>query len=411
MIGLLSTCQLGHMRTNKNCPKYGDLDTNTETPDLEKVPGKSTSLNPSGPSQIKTVTKKLIPKSATKIALVEASEGENLSPSTKVVPLKFKCSSTDNVSDKFTLGLTKITEQPVTSDPETGKSTVKVNKIIISNKPKTEDVHVGSQKLPIVIRPPADTDKGQGEVQKPTIVIRPPANTERDRVESHKISRRLPIETEREQLHKKIIIKRPKEVIDLDQFSQDGGTGIEHRKTKRIVELSSFEVDRNQETMHSAQTAKKKAKDKRKWWEEQEKHRNEERLREERARRLHEEEMRMLEEQERLARIKRYETAMRREREEEERQKAKKKKKKIRAEMRDDYMEDSRSSRFDKRMPERDRSAKRRPVVDYAATTKRRRGGEVIYHTYLYSRFFLCLCCFCISTGDITHLSIFNCRR
>lgn len=399
------------MRTNKNCPKYGDLDTNTETPDQEKVPGKSTSLNPSGPSQTKTVTKKLIPKSATKIALVDASEGENLSPSTKVVPLKFKCSSTDNVSDKFTLGLTKITEQPVTSDPETGKSTVKVNKIIISNKPKTEDVHVGSQKLPIVIRPPADTDKGQGEVQKPTIVIRPPANTERDRVESHKISRRLPIETEREQLHKKIIIKRPKEVIDLDQFSQDGGTGIEHRKTKRIVELSSFEVDRNQETTHSAQTAKKKAKDKRKWWEEQEKHRNEERLREERARRLHEEEMRMLEEQERLARIKRYETAMRREREEEERQKAKKKKKKIRAEMRDDYMEDSRSSRFDKRMPERDRSAKRRPVVDYAATTKRRRGGEVIYHTYLYSRFFLCLCCFCISTGDITHLGIFNYRR
>lgn len=378
------------MRTNKNCPKYGELDTHVETPDLEKVPGKSTTLNASGPSPIKTVTKKLIPKSATKIALVEASEGENSSPSTKVVPLKFKCSSTDNVPEKFTLGLTQITDQPITSDAETGKSTVKVNKIIISNKQKTEDVHVGSHKPPIVIRPPTDTDKGQGELQKPTIVIRPPANTERDRVESHKISKRPPKEPEREQSHKKIIIRRPKEVIDLDQFSQHGGTGIEHRKTKRIVELSSFEMHRKPENIHPAQLSKKKAKDNRKWLEEQEKRRNEERLREERARRFREEEMRMLEEQQRLVEIRRFEAAMRREREEEERQKAKKKKNKKRPEISDEYMEDSRSSRSEKRMPERERSAKRRPIVelgrygtDYAATTKRRRGGEVNYHAYL----------------------------
>ncbi|PON98287.1 Histone acetylase PCAF [Trema orientale] len=375
--------QLGHMRTNKNCPKYGEIETNVETPEPEKAPGKSTSLNQYGLSQTKPLTKKLIPKSATKIALVEASEGENSSLGTKV-PLKFKCGSTDKIPDKTSVGVTQSTDQPVVSDTETVKSTtVKVNKIIISNKSKPEDVQVESHKPPIVIRPPTDTDRGQVEIQKPTIVIRPPANTERDRIESRKILKRPRTETDREQSHKKIIIKRPKEIIDVDQVAQDGGSSIEHRKTKRIVELSSFEMHRNQ-NMYFAEAAKKKARENRKLWEEQEKHRNEERLREERARRLREEERRRLEEQDRVAEIRRYEVAIRREREEEERQKAKKKKKKKMPEIEDDYIEVSRSRRFDKRIPDRDRSAKQRPVVelgrygaDHAATTKRRRGGEV----------------------------------
>ena len=384
---ILLVDKLGHMRTNKNCPKYGETETNVETPEPEKVPGKSTSLNPSGLSQTKTVTKKLIPKSATKIALVEASEGENTSPGTKVLPLKFKCGSTEKIPDKSSIGATQSTDQPVMSDTDTGKSTVKINKIIISNKSKPEDLQIESHKPPIVIRPPSDTDRGQAELQKPTIVIRPPANTERDRIESSKILKRPRTEKDREQSHKKIVIKRPKEIIDVDQVAQDGGTSTDHRKTKRIVELSSFEMQRNQENVYLAEAAaKKKARDNRKLWEEQERRRNEERLREERARRLREEEIRMLEEQERVAEIRRYEVAIRREREEEERQKAKKKKKKKRPAIEDDYMEDSRTRRFDKRMPERDRSAKRRPVVesggygaDYATTTKRRRGGEVIY--------------------------------
>ncbi|XP_048320422.2 transcription initiation factor TFIID subunit 1 isoform X2 [Ziziphus jujuba] len=380
--------QLGHMRTNKNCPKYGeDLEANLETPDTEKGSGKSTSLNPSGQSQPKAPAKKFIPKSATKIALVEASESENNGPSSKVLPVKFKCGPTDKLPDKISLGGAQSSDRPVTSDPETGKSSIKVNKIIISNKMKPEDVQVESLKAPILIRPPSETDKTQLESQRPTIVIRPPANTDRDQVESHRSSTviRPPTETEREQPHKKIIIKRPKEIIDTDQISQDGGTELEHRKTKRIVELSSFEKHRKQENVYFAeQAAKKKAKDDRRRWEEQEKWKSEERKREERARKRHEEEMRMFEEKERLAELRRYEASIRREREEEERQREKKKKKKKRPEIRDEYMEDPRARRSEKRVAERDRSAKRRPVVelgrvgaDYGPTAKRRRGGEV----------------------------------
>lgn len=372
------------MRTNKNCPKYGeDLETHIETPDTEKASGKSTSVNPSSQSQPKAPTKKFIPKSATKIALVETSEGENIGLNAKVLPLKFKCGPTDKLPDKLALGVAQGSDRPTTSDPETGKSSVKVNKIIISNKMKNEDVPGESHKPPILIRPPSDADKIQVESQRPTIVIRPPAVADRDQVESHKpfVVKRARSETEREQPHKKIIIKRPKEIIDVDQTSQDGGTDFEHRKTRRIVELSSFEKHMKQESVYLAgQPSKKKAKNDRRRWEEQERQRNEDRLREERARRLREEE-----EKERLAEIRRYAAAIRREREEEERQKEKKKKKKKRPEMRDEYMEDPRARRFGKRMQERDRSAKRRPVVElgrYSAdsgpASKRRRGGEVI---------------------------------
>ncbi|KAH0988884.1 hypothetical protein GBA52_000367 [Prunus armeniaca] len=380
--------QAGHMRTNKNCPKYGeDQETHSDTPDLDKADGKITALNPSNQAQQKTTTKKLVPKSATKIAVVETSDVD-IGLSTKVLPLKFKCGSTEKLPDKQALGETESSERPVASDPETGKPTFKVNKIIISNKMKPENAPVESQKPPIVIRPPTDTDKGHVESQKPTIVIRPPANTDRDQVESQKplIAKRPSIEAQREQHHKKIIIKRPKEIIDIDQVSQDGSTPVEHRKTKRIVELTSSEKNRKEENMYLAkEAAKKKARDDKRSREEQEKRRNEERLKEERARRLYEEEMRMIEEQERLAEIRRYEAVIRQEREEEERQKAKKnKQKKKRPEIREDYIEDSRARRLDKRMQERDRGAKRRPVVELgryggesAPITKRRRGGEV----------------------------------
>jgi transcription initiation factor TFIID subunit 1 len=173
-------------------------------------------------------------------------------------------------------------------------------------------------------------------------------------------------ETDREQPQKKIIIKRPKEIIDVDQVSQDGSTGVEYRKTKRIVELSNIEKHRKQDNKYLAEeSAKRKAREDRRWWEEQEKQRNEERQKEERARRLYEDEMRMLEEQEKLAEIKRYEAAIRREREEEERQKAKKKKKKKkRSEIKEEYIEDPRT-RSDKRMPERDRSTKRSLLLSW----------------------------------------------
>ncbi|KAB1217543.1 Transcription initiation factor TFIID subunit 1 [Morella rubra] len=382
---------LGHMRTNKNCPKYGeDPEANLETADLEKASIKSKSLDPSSQSQQKPQTKKLIPKSATKIAIVEAPDGEKSSLKAKVLPVKFKCGSIDKLSDNLGVEAAPGLDQPVTSISETGKSIVKFNKIIIPSKMKADDAD-----------PP-----------KPSIVIRPPTNTAKDQPESHRRSLviRPQTETDRDQPQKKIIIKRPKEIMDVDQVSQDGSTGFEYRKTKRIVELSKIEKHRKQENMFLAgESAKKKAREDRRWWEEQEKQRNEERLKEERTRRLYEGEMRMLEEQEKLAEIKRYEASIRREREEEERQKAKQKKKK-RPEVKEEYLEDPRTRRSDKRMPERDRSAKRRPVVElgrysaeYTPQTKRRKGGEVLHSIIpclLLSRFFLHLVLFITSYSD-----------
>lgn len=356
------------------------------------------------------------------MALVETSEGEKSSLKAKNLPVKFKCGSADRLPDKVAPGTTHGPDQPVISDAETGNKFVKVNKIIISNKMKPEDSQVESHKPSIVIRPPTETDKEHVESHKPSIVIRPPSEIDRDQVESHKPSNvtrpptetdrdqveshkpsiviRPPVDTDRDQPRKKIIIKRPKE-ISLDQVSQDGSTGLEYRKTKKIVELSSFEKHKKPETKHlNEDAAKRKAREDKRLWEEEEKRRNAERLREERAKRLYEEEMRMLEEQERLAEIRKFEEAIRREREEEERQKARKKKKKKMPEMRDNHLEDYRTRRNDRRIPERDRSTKRRPVVelgkfgaDYGPPTKRRRGGEVhsayfLQALYLFSTFY-----------------------
>ncbi|KAJ1431159.1 Bromodomain-like superfamily [Sesbania bispinosa] len=235
--------QLGHMRTNKNCPKYGeDLEAQLESIDMEKSSGKSGFADPSGrPSR----------------------------------------NSTEKSSDKPAIEILQSSDKPVTSDSETAKS-AKVNKIIIPKKMKPDDTQAESIKHAIVIRHPSDSGRGQVDSHKLPIKIRPP------------------MEIDREQSHKKIIIKRTKEVADLELDSPGGNTGLEHRKTKRIVELSNFEKHRKQETMYSTEgLAKWKAKEDRRWWEEQEKRRNEARIREDRARRHHKEEIRILKEQER----------------------------------------------------------------------------------------------------------------
>ncbi|XP_057448768.1 transcription initiation factor TFIID subunit 1 isoform X2 [Lotus japonicus] len=346
--------QLGHMRTNKNCPKYGeDLEAQLESTDIEKS-GKSIFVDPSSQSQHKAPSRRSISKSSTKIAPVDNS--------TKI-PLKFKCSSTEKSSDKPAIEIFQSSDKPVTSDSETAKS-AKVNKIIIPSKVKPDDTQAESLKHAIVIRPPADSGRGLADSHKFPIKIR--SSTEIDR----------------EQSHKKIIIKRTKEVVDLELDSPVASAGLEHRKTKRIVELSNFEKYSRQETVYSTEgLVKWKGNEDRRWWEEQEKRRNEVRLREDRARRHHKDEIRMLKEQERLDELKRYEEDIRREREEEEQQKAKKKKKKKKHDFRDDYLDDPRSRRYDKRMLERDRSGKRRSAelgnigVDIMPPTKRRRGG------------------------------------
>ncbi|RYQ81370.1 hypothetical protein Ahy_Scaffold1g107319 isoform B [Arachis hypogaea] len=331
--------QLGHMRTNKNCPKYGeDLEAQIESTDIEKPSGKSIILDPSNQSQQKSLTKKLVPKTAPKTPSVDNS-----------TKLKFICISTEKSSDKPALENLQSSEKPVTSDSETARS-AKVNRIIFPKKVKPDDTQAESVRRPIVIRPPTDSARGQVDSPKVPIKFRPPTDIERER---H---------------HQKLVIKPAKEIVDVDLDSPYGNKRLEHRKTKRIVELANFEKQRKPEPMY------RQAKEERRWWEEQEKRRNEARLKEERARRHHKEEVRMLREQEKLDEIKRFEEDIRREREEEERQKAKKKKKKKKPEFTDDYLDDPRARRYDKRMLDRDKSTKKRGA-DLMPPTKRRRGG------------------------------------
>ncbi|XP_020978451.1 transcription initiation factor TFIID subunit 1 isoform X2 [Arachis ipaensis] len=345
--------QLGHMRTNKNCPKYGeDLEAQIESTDIEKPSGKSIILDPSNQSQQKSLTKKLVPKTAPKTPSVDNS-----------TKLKFICISTEKSSDKPALENLQSSEKPVTSDSETVRS-AKVNRIIFPKKVKPDDTQAESVRRPIVIRPPTDSARGQVDSPKVPIKFRPPTDIERER---H---------------HQKLVIKPAKEIVDVDLDSPYGNKRLEHRKTKRIVELANFEKQRKPEPMYPTEGLTKWQAKERRWWEEQEKRRNEARLKEERARRHHKEEIRMFREQEeRLDEIKRFEEDIRREREEEERQKAKKKKKKKKPEFTDDYLDDHRARRYDKRMLDRDKSTKRRSIelgkrgADLMPPTKRRRGG------------------------------------
>ncbi|XP_043715426.1 transcription initiation factor TFIID subunit 1 [Telopea speciosissima] len=343
--------QLGHMRTNKNCPKYGeDLDMQVESSDLEKASGKSTLLDPSAQPQPRTVTKKLIPKGATKVSLVETPENiENFVSKPKILPLKLKCGPADKLPERTTPGSAQSSEKHVNIDVENvTKSVTKINKIIISNKTKPEDVQV--------------------EPHKPSIMIRSVTETDKD------------------QPRKKLIIKQPKGISNSNLIKQElfNSLGEENRKAKKMIKLSSFEKQRKQVSRKLEEEAEKRKVAERRFWEEEEKRRYAEKMREERRTMRIYEERRLQEEQQRLAEIRRNEEAERREREERERQKAKNKKKKKKAEMRDEYLEEPRASRNDRRMPERDRAAKRRPAVEvgrYATEnsqqTKRRRGGEV----------------------------------
>eukprot|EP00262_Sarcandra_glabra_P004087 TRINITY_DN15080_c0_g2_i1.p1 TRINITY_DN15080_c0_g2~~TRINITY_DN15080_c0_g2_i1.p1 ORF type:complete len:842 (-),score=235.15 TRINITY_DN15080_c0_g2_i1:38-2287(-) len=345
--------QLGHMRTNKNCPKYGeDTEIQVDSTDLENAT-KKPHLDVSTHPQPKVPIKKLVPKAPTKNALMETPENVEKSvskSSTKALPLKLKCGPSDRSYENITPGA-QTSDKQITADAEIGsKSVVKISKIKISSKMKSEDTQI--------------------ELPKPSVIIRPPS------------------ETERNQSHKKIIIKQPKGIINVEQ-------GLEEKYTKatKMIHLSSFDKRKQKENKRFAkENAKMRVMEERRLWEEEEKRRSKERIIEERNMRIYEEERRMQEEQQRLYDIRMYEAAKRREREEWEKEKKKKKKKKKKVEVRNEYLEDSRISRNDRRIPERDRAAKRRPVVDlgryaaeYAPQTKRRRGGEVVLSNILES--------------------------
>ncbi|KAI3918634.1 hypothetical protein MKX01_041954 [Papaver californicum] len=336
--------QAGHMRTNKNCPRYGeDLDAHVENSSLERISGKL-NLHDSS-TQPKSTTKKMMPKIAARKVPAEAQEKVEKA---KTFQLKVKCA----LPDKSLEQITTATQSSDKQDEMGSISVSKYSKIIIFNKMKVEDFH--------------------GELQKhPSIVIRPPLNIEKPS-------------------QKKIIIKQPK----VDQVREEALYGVqeEHTKTEKMMQLSSYEIHRKQEQKRLADeaAAKRKAKDDKNFWEEENKRRvirdEKERERErERELILYQEGMMQLE-QNRLAESRRNQEALQqREKEELERQKMKKKKKVKFDEMGDDYyLGEPRGYRTSYRMPERSRAAKKRPAVEsfarygpeYGQQTKRRRGGE-----------------------------------
>ncbi|KAL0365199.1 UNVERIFIED_CONTAM: Transcription initiation factor TFIID subunit [Sesamum angustifolium] len=274
--------QLGHMRTNKNCPKYRDTETRAESTDLEKSSSKPNFVDQAEQSQQKPLTKKVTPKNGIKTAGSEAPEDDK--PTSKAKVLKVKCGATDKLPDRHTPPTSQSSDRPVISDAETGQN-------------------------------------------------------------------------------------------------QDGSIGLDNRKTKKIIELSSLDKHREHDNKHFfEESSRMRDPEGNPWW--VDKRRNAERQQEERNRRA--EKMRMIDEQPAYELL-RYEEAIRREREEEERQRAKaKKKKKRKPEIKDDYLDDLPPRRNDRRIQERDKMVRRRPepeygkhAPDYAQASKRRRGGEV----------------------------------
>ncbi|GFP86800.1 transcription initiation factor TFIID subunit 1 [Phtheirospermum japonicum] len=324
--------QLGHMRTNKNCPKYGeDPETRAENTDLEKSSGRPSFADLAEPVP-KPHAKKIVPK----IANIFPSEApdDDIKSTSKAKFLKVKCGANDKLPDKHTPSTSQTSDRPITSDAE--KSVVKVNKIIFSNKMKPDDAFV--------------------ETPKPSVVIRPP------------------VEADRDQPRKKIIIKQPKEIINLDENSQDGSFGFEYRKTKKMIELSSLDTRRENESKHYYEESSR-VRENHSWMED---NRRSEGRQEERNRRA--EKMRMIDEQPAYDLL-RYEESIRREREEEQRAKAKKKKKR-KPEVKDEFLDEFSSRRNDRRVPERGERIVRRKAEVYTPdyntpATKRRRGGEV----------------------------------
>ncbi|KAL5992407.1 hypothetical protein ACLOJK_013325 [Asimina triloba] len=344
--------QMGHMRTNKNCPKYGEVLTESQVDNAEKdnISGKPHSADASTPPQPKPPIKKLVPKGSTKMSLVEVSESTENSASklhVKDISLKIKCSG-DRSIGKNLLGAQNLDKQTAAESDTGTKSASKINKIKFSSKPKSVGMPTEPQK------PPA-------------VVIRHPVAADRD------------------QHPKKIVFKQPKAINNVEQISIGSGVDEDFRRTKRIDELSSFDMQKKSDNNIIKETTNRRAVEER-WLEEEEKRRNKQRMQEEEARMIYQEKRRLQEEQQQMMTERRWHESFRMERE--ERQKVKKKKKKKKPNLVEEYYEESSVYKNDRR--DRDRAAKRRPPVglvryaaDNASQTKRRRGGEVVLSNIL----------------------------
>nr|XP_051203565.1 transcription initiation factor TFIID subunit 1 isoform X4 [Lolium perenne] len=316
--------QLGHMRTNKLCPKYGE---DPETSEMDAISFRHNPLDVVSHVQTKAPSKRLVAKVSPEVPETEGPESIE-----KIKPVKFRCGPPDKFLERSMSVAGSSVSDKRTMDATDLKSTGKVGKIKIFNKIKSEDY-------------PPDTPK-------PSVVIRPPAEAEKDAP------------------RKKVIIKQPKGHVD-QQRAIEIRSGQEPRKIRKIAELSTLEkANREEDHWYAGEPSQMNSSG---------------RLGSEGNRKNkvmgNDESWRAFQEQrerqeQRLIEARMYEASR-----EEELQKAKKKnKKKKKHEFRDDDVLDHRPYRNDRKVPERNRAAKRRTPADmteYAPSAKRRRGGEV----------------------------------
>ncbi|XP_062178664.1 transcription initiation factor TFIID subunit 1-like isoform X2 [Phragmites australis] len=319
--------QLGHMRTNKLCPKYG------EDPEMSEMDANSAKSNPPdvvSHMQTKTPCKRLITKVSSEVTETEGPEGIE---KTKSVPVKFKLGAPEKSLERnMSLSGSLVSDKRI-MDVTDFRSTGKATKIIIPNKTKSDDY-------------PPDTPK-------PSVVFRPPAE-------------------EKDIPRKKITIKQPKGVDQQRHVELRSGQEPT-RKTRKIVELSSFEEkSRDDDRWFGGEPSQMNSSHERRLGQEG-KRRSKAIMENDKSWRDFEDQREML--QQRLIDARIYASR------EEDHQKAKKKnKKKKKHEFRDDDLLDQRPYKNDRRVPERHRAVKRSTpadVIEYASSAKRRRGGEV----------------------------------
>ncbi|KAK3134208.1 hypothetical protein QOZ80_6AG0546340 [Eleusine coracana subsp. coracana] len=317
--------QLGHMRTNKLCPKYG------EDPDALELDANSVKSNPPDVAshvQTKTPFKRLITKVSSEVTETEGPAIEK----TKSVPVKFKCGAPEKSLERNMSVSSSLISDKRTMDASECRSTGKVNKLVIPNKMKSDDY------------PP--------DIPKPSVVFRPPAE-------------------EKDMPRKKITIKQPK---GLEQQRHDEPRSGQEpiRKTRKMVELTSFEEKSRQDDHWFAGEPSQINSS----------HERGLALEGKRSKTLVEngQPWRDFEEPREMLQQRLIDAQIYASREEDHQKTKKKTKKKKKHEFRDDDVLDHRPYRNDRRVPDRHGAAKRRiptDVVEYAPSVKRRRGGEV----------------------------------
>uniref|UniRef100_A0A7N0UDW2 Uncharacterized protein n=1 Tax=Kalanchoe fedtschenkoi TaxID=63787 RepID=A0A7N0UDW2_KALFE len=131
-----------------------------------------------------------------------------------------------------------------------------------------------------------DSNRDQDEFQNPSITLSLAEDVQRDQFESprHSVVILPLVDIDKEHSLKKIVIKRPKEVIDLDMVGIDETTGFEYRKTKKKTDLLSIDIRQEQDIKKIAEESGRLEA----WLWEEEERRNAERFTKERDRLIRE---------------------------------------------------------------------------------------------------------------------------